>query len=87
MVVFDAVTGKSVARVRGHAHVVRAVAISVDGKLLASSGGDGHLAVWDIAKGERLWLSDSEMGGDSVTFVGKSATLAADEGMPRNSTG
>jgi WD40 repeat protein len=78
LIVFEAATGKAVHRLTGHAHVVRTVAFSADGKLLASGGGDGRLAVWDLATGKRLWLSKQDVG-DTATFLGDSKTLAADE--------
>src|SRR5262249_27116326 len=64
LVVFEAATGKVVHRLAGHAHVVRTVAFSADGALLASGGGDEKVAVWDVVKGKRLWLSSEDAGGD-----------------------
>jgi WD40 repeat protein len=76
--IFDAASGKALQRLKGHAHVVRTVAFSADGKLLVTGGGDARLAVWDWAKGQRLWLSDQDMGSDSATFLADSKTVAAD---------
>lgn len=78
--VFDSATGKTVISMRAHAHVVRAVAVSADGKFLASGGGDGRMAVWEMVSGKRLWLGEHGMGGDTIAFLGNTKTLAADEG-------
>ncbi len=77
LALFDASTGKVVRRLPGHAHVVRAVAFSPDGKLLASGGGDGQLAVWDVARGEQLHRVEG-LGSDAIAFLADGKTLAAD---------
>jgi WD40 repeat protein len=80
LVIFDAATGVIVERWSGHAHIVRTVAYSADGQLLAAGGGDDRLSVWDTAKGKRLWLSKTGIGFGCVTFVGDKKIVTADEG-------
>src|SRR5262249_10586298 len=74
---FEAKTGRPLRRLPGHAHVVRAVAFSPDGKHLASAGGDGRLALWDVASSKELWRVD---GGDALAFFADGKTLAVNEG-------
>jgi WD40 repeat protein len=79
LAVFEARTGKVVHRLPGHAHVVRAVAFSPDGNLLAAGGGDGKLAVWDVAKGRRLCEAGPDLASGIIVFLAGSRTLATDE--------
>ena len=48
----DAVTGKPVATLSGHADYVRSIAFSPDGKMLAAAGGPpqraGEIKIWDV---------------------------------------
>jgi WD40 repeat protein len=44
----DVATGKQVATLAGHSHVVEAMTFSPDGKLLASSSTDGTVRLWDV---------------------------------------
>jgi WD40 repeat protein len=78
LAIFDARTGKVVHRLPGHAHVVRALAFSPDGKLLASGGGDGRLSVWDVATGRRVCQAGPDLASGTLAFVDGGKTLAAD---------
>jgi WD40 repeat protein len=51
----DAQTQKALARLQGHTAKVTALAVSPDGKLLASGSQDKTVAVWDMASGRQLW--------------------------------
>ena len=56
---WDAVTGKELRRLVGHADRVTGLAFSPDGKLLASRGGfvafnDNSIRLWDVATGKEL---------------------------------
>ena len=46
--------GKATEEIRGHTDEVLALALSDDGKYLASGGKDRKLVVWDAEKGE--WI-------------------------------
>ena len=46
--------GKATKEIRGHTDEVLALALSDDGKYLASGGKDRKLVVWDAEKGE--WI-------------------------------
>ena len=52
---FDVATEKPKCKLKKHAHHVRSVAFDPSGTYLASTGGDGAMAVWDLSKG----ISDS----------------------------
>lgn len=57
LTLFDLETGKSSQRsITGHTSYVRSLAVSGDGKILATGGGmyDGNIALWDYADGRLL---------------------------------
>ncbi|HKA69804.1 MAG TPA: BTAD domain-containing putative transcriptional regulator [Actinomycetes bacterium] len=65
----DATTGVSVRRFKGHDPDVNDVAFSPDGSMLATTGDDGTLKVWDPATGELL---STVSGGPQATVFGPS---------------
>ncbi len=79
LAIFDSRSGNAVHRLTGHTHVVRAVAFSDDDKLFASGGGDSKMVVWNMENGWRIWSSETNVGSDTIAFLGHSKTLAADE--------
>jgi WD40 repeat protein len=58
--VWDPLTGKNTAQMRGHALGIEAVAYSPDGKLLASGSVDGTVRLWDPASGKAVRRLDAE---------------------------
>jgi RNA polymerase sigma factor (sigma-70 family) len=58
--VWDPLTGKNTAQLRGHALGIEAVAYSPDGKLLASGSQDGTVRLWDPASGKEVRRLDAK---------------------------
>jgi WD40 repeat protein len=79
---WDARTGKRLKTFPGHTEwETDAVAISPDGKLLASTGVDRQILVWEIATGKlRLQLKDQPARAAALAFSPDSATLASGGG-------
>ena len=70
----DADTGASVRSFHGHDDDVNDVVFSSDGSMLATTGDDGAVRVWDPTTGERLFevQHDYEEGGPPVGVNGPS---------------
>jgi WD40 repeat protein len=58
--VWDAATGAEVFTLSGHPHLVRCVAFSPDGRLLASGSSDS-VKIWDVVKGKELLTIDKSI--------------------------
>ena len=67
----------------GHALPVRCVAVSRDGKLLATGSEDKTVKVWDVATGREVaTLTGPTDRVNAVGFVGPNAVVAAGAGKP-----
>src|SRR5262249_29637701 len=51
---WDAITGKASATLRGHDNHIRCVAFSPDGKTLASGSSDRRVKLWNVAKEKEI---------------------------------
>jgi WD40 repeat protein len=82
---WDVSTGKVLRTLRGHAGMIRSLAFSSDGKILASCArvGEGKVKLWDVAAGTELATLTPEVEiADSVAFAPKEATIAVGGGTP-----
>lgn len=75
----DAATGESVLSFHGHDQDVNGVAFSYDGSMLATTGDDGAVRVWDPATGDQLAAFTGEPGGqvNGPSFSPDGTRLAA----------
>jgi WD40 repeat protein len=63
---WDVATGALVGTLGEQKQGVRAIALTPDGKRLATAGQDGSLDIWDLATRKRLWrLRDGKDGSES----------------------
>jgi WD40 repeat protein len=75
--------GRLVRHFPGHINSVQSLAISPDGRLLASAGHDARAKLWDVATGKRLLqIRGADSSGKTVAFSrdGKALLLAGTSG-------
>ncbi|GAB4477222.1 MAG: hypothetical protein Kow00124_20150 [Anaerolineae bacterium] len=78
VILWETATGDEVTTLLGHTAPVRALAFSLDGRLLASGGDDGMVVVWDVATGEDLQnLSGHPVGLSALAFSADGTLLAS----------
>ncbi|MGB3203875.1 MAG: CHAT domain-containing protein, partial [Crinalium sp.] len=76
-------TWECVHTLSGHSEIVRSVAISPDGKILASASLDQTIKLWDILTGELLDTLTAHTGSVTcVTFSPDGQTLASSSSQP-----
>jgi WD40 repeat protein len=74
---WDVTTGKQVREFRGHPYGVECLAISPDGKVLASGSNDGTFRLWDVATGlEICCVQGHVLDIRSIAFSPNGKTLA-----------
>jgi hypothetical protein len=81
---WDTVTGTACGRLTGHGCcAVSALAFSADSKLLASSGSDTTVLLWDVARARlaHVW-SELAAGRDEVARVIQKRAIPAGEAVP-----
>ncbi len=78
VILWDAASGDEVSTLLGHTAPVRALAFSLDGRLLASGGDDGMVVVWDVTTGEDLQnLPGHPVGLSALAFNADGTLLAS----------
>jgi RNA polymerase sigma factor (sigma-70 family) len=75
---WDPATGRLLGRLGGvHVHAVRGLACSADGKMLASTGNDYLVALWDVPAGKcRRWWQGEVYAGKCVAIAPDGKTVA-----------
>ncbi|HKG13304.1 MAG TPA: WD40 repeat domain-containing protein, partial [Pyrinomonadaceae bacterium] len=81
--VVDVKSGRAVARLEAHPGVVRALAFSDDGSLLASGSDDGVARVWDAEKGGLLRAFEGHAGAVGAVAFSPDGRLLASGGKDR----
>jgi WD40 repeat protein len=77
VVLWDAIRGKEVAMLTGHKEAVLSVAVSPDGKLLATGSQDGSIKLWDLETKKELGVTveGHRHGVRALAFDSESKTL------------
>jgi len=73
----DTTTGERVLSFHGHDMDVNDVAFNADGSMLATTGDDGTLKVWDPATGDNLWTFAGRGGVWAPSFSADGLLVAA----------
>ena len=76
---YSVATGDELALLTGHTAQIQSLAFSSDGKILASTGNDRTIRVWDTETGKQLVvLSDRRNFPGTLAFSPDSTTIASD---------
>jgi WD40 repeat protein len=65
---YDAITGRMIRTLRGHAAGINAVDFSADGSRLASASFDGTVRIWDPASGTETVTLEGQGAAEDVAF-------------------
>jgi WD40 repeat protein len=74
---WDAGNGRLLATLEGHASLIRSLALSGDGRLLASGSTDGTLRTWDVRSGTALRMLRSDRRYERMDISGLSGVTHA----------
>ena len=77
---WDVSTRKHLATFNGHAHYVRSVAFSSNGKILATGSDDKTIRLWDVATGENISILKGHTGRVSGVAFNTDGTILASSG-------
>jgi ferric-dicitrate binding protein FerR (iron transport regulator) len=78
LALWDARTGQELGRLLGHPHAIRCLALSADGRLLATGARDGLLKLWDVETRKELVAWEGHLRDvTSVAFSPESHLLAS----------
>ncbi|HEV7891575.1 MAG TPA: TIR domain-containing protein [Pyrinomonadaceae bacterium] len=77
---WDAVTRRRLALLKGHTDEVSAIVLSPDGKTLASAGGDHTVRLWDFGGWKELAAFTEQPDEDGFSFNAKSALAFSPDG-------
>ena len=76
--IWDLSTGKIQTALHGHSDYVRALALTPDGQVLATGGGDETIKIWDLAAGTELAVLRGHLGQVlSLAFAPEGRWLAS----------
>jgi WD40 repeat protein len=66
---WEAASGKLLRTMDGHTQLVRSVAFSPDGKLLASGGGKNETKIWSVSSGKLLLTLAAFNDGNWIAYT------------------
>ncbi|MBD2362563.1 serine/threonine protein kinase [Anabaena minutissima FACHB-250] len=77
---YSSTTGELLRTLTGHSGIVRSIAISSDGQLLASYSDEDSIRLWDVATGRTIRTFTGHSGMSSLAFSNDGQFLASGDG-------